>query len=140
MRALLDTGCSRTIIAYSAVGDTKLTDVNVPVRMMNGDIATCYQVCHVTFNVNGISLNLECLVSKLVMGYDVLLGMDALGRLAGVYIDSAGRMEFCVEKACVAKVHCSANETTLNIFDDDFSACFNNGKWTVKWKWSGNEP
>lgn len=148
-RALVDTGCSRSIIADKGGSHSNNSCMRrqEKVIMMNGDVAVCETSRFVQMVVNERQISLDCLVSRLVPGYDMLLGMDAINQLGGVYVSDGGRsvrfgsLEFPVcgvsgsTRATDEEGHCFSDASSITINDQDFSAIFTQGKWVVKYNW-----
>ena len=83
--------------------------------------------------VGGRELSLDCLVTDLLPGFDMLLGMDAVALMGGATIGANGDVEFANVVSSVAHVPAS-----LRIEDDDFSANFTEGRWIVGWNWKSH--
>ena len=68
------------------------------------------------------------------LGFDLLLGMDVIKKLGGVYIDEGG-------KAHLAEAAHTFG-ATIELEKPDFCAEFDQRtkSWTVSWKWSGDQP
>jgi len=154
---MVDTGCSQSILSRGFLRGAVVTSENVTVTMMNGEQVKCGKADGVELRYDGMTAYLQCLVSDVLPGFDVLLGMDLIKRFGGVDIGKngdvrfhgSGRSEFrkCVEqrqgeRTTAAGLRSQENEAKLIEIDDpDFSAVFQNGTWTVKWKWKdGKEP
>jgi len=137
-RALVDTGCSRSIVAKWLVGNREVQKVKEVVTMMNGAQVECLVAVVLPVLVSGLKAEVSCLVTEIGAGFDVLLGMDAVGQLGGVAVSADGRsVKFGgVEDGGVVAMMASG----LVIKDVDFDAVFESGKWTVKWKWCGDPP
>jgi hypothetical protein len=99
--------------------------------MMNGDTVKCISSCQIMLALNGVKLKLDCLVAEVLPGYQMLLGMDAVAAMGGVRISGDSKVIFERDTGIVA----AADVTDVEINDEDFSALFHDGKWTVKWKW-----
>ena len=82
-------------------------------------------------------VSLNCLVTDVVPGYDALLGVDFIAAMGGVTVSGRGRPTFGGLPAALCSV---TSEATLAVTDKDFSAAFSDGRWVVRWKWSGEEP
>jgi ribonuclease HI len=135
VRALLDTGCSRSIISRSFACFGAKRRVSESVVMMNGELSECQFAVVLNVVVHGMTVVLDCLVADVVPGYDLLLGMDGVKELGGVEVCGNGsRVTFLKEKRIVAM----AEEVAVH--DKDFSAIFKNGAWTVEWKWLESPP
>lgn len=130
--ALIDTGCSRSVLSKAVVGSRGTSEKN-EVTMMNGDVVTCERSFNCEVFVNGRIVRLGCLVSDILHGVDMLLGMDAISLLGGVSIAAGGRV---VEFPQVVAI---ASAPDVRIVDTDFEAVFVDGAWTVSWKWSNED-
>ena len=141
-RGLLDTGCSRSILS-SRLGEmfSKRCVAARGVVMMNGAEQPCEQIFGVNMEMQGAKISLNCLVSRILPGVDVLIGVDAVHALGGVKIDGEGRVAMMrgrtVDVAALVK-DCSSKELTIT--DQDFLAVFKDGAWTVTWKWKDDVP
>lgn len=127
--ALVDTGCSRTIISKAVAGESGILCVN-DVTMMNGDVVSCFKTLICTVSIAGKTIELNCLVSEIIPGYDVLLGMDAITAMGGVTV---------TERSVNFPVFVSAStdkSPEITITDKDFEAKFSDGEWTASWKWT----
>ena len=131
--ALVDSGCSRSIVSSRVVRGSQVVPVCVPVQMMNGESATCRGSIVGDIVVSGASVAVDCLVSDVVPGFDLLLGMDVIRALGGCVIDDAGVCFRGIKAACAAV-------KSVGVEDPDFSAVFADGKWVVKWNWNEEEP
>jgi len=100
--ALVDTGCSRSIISRLRVEGIDVECVRKPVVMMDGTRTVCNGACTIDFLVDGRSVTLSCLVEDILPGYDMLLGVDAVRLLGGVFIDARGGVNFGNETPCAA--------------------------------------
>ena len=68
-----------------------------------------------------------------LLGFDLLLGIDAIKELGGVHLTKSGEVHFGNPKKCA----------TISIDEPDFSVTFdwNTKAWTASWKWvSGHSP
>lgn len=141
MKGLVDTGCSRTIVSIDDVRTTEVKTGSVRVTMMDGSSTTCCKSSIVKIEVGGVEITLDCLVSKLLPGFGVLLGMDAVSALGGVHVSPEGHASF--EKTgravCSPAVDLS-QQRDIQIVDDDFRASYSRGFWEVEWFWKENEP
>jgi hypothetical protein len=136
VKALVDTGCSRTIVAdrllaHVAGGEGRITAVD-------GSGVKCKYANAVSLGVGERVIQADCLVlEKILPGVDVILGMDVIGRLGGVTVSVEGgtpRVQFGTVTGCVA----AQLTRTKSIEDKDFTAEFDGRKWTVKWKWKSS--
>jgi len=93
VHALIDTGCSRSIVSCKHVNN-KFNISRTPERitMMNGEAAVCSGAWSVMVMVGKKEFPLNCLVSDVVPGYGMLLGMDAITILGGVHVAGGGTL------------------------------------------------
>lgn len=84
-------------------------------------------------NVGPVKVDVVVVDSPL-LGFDMLIGMDAIKMLGGVRIDQFGGAIFSWTQLCA----CAA----IRIEEPDFSAEFDEQTrvWTALWKWSSNQP
>ena len=104
-RALIDSGCSKTIVTNRLVRHRRREGNIDSVVMMNGGMVTCERVSSVQMEFNGMNLRTVCLVTTVVPGFDLLLGMDVIDQLVGggVRISNGGRsVEFGKQLTVVA--------------------------------------
>lgn len=145
--ALLDSGCSRSVISPSLAkfgGEFKPTRQRV--IMMNGESVICNLTCVVQVEISGIELSLNCLVAKLLPKYQALLGMDVVSAMGGVTIEGDGVVKFkalCIGAVAETEKGLSVNKKAetedIVIEDCDFNAVFANGNWTVQWNWKDED-
>ena len=130
--ALLDSGCSRTIVFSGLCCTGK--EKSVRVTTISGETGTCCRVGAVNIRTRtGNSANVEALVAlKKPLSFDLLLGYDAIRALGGVHITQTGAVQF-QEKTPVC--------ASLRIDQPDFSVKFDPHQkaWTASWRWSGNQ-
>ena len=133
--ALIDTGCTRSVVSTAVAGCEGKPEKN-EVTMMNGDVVTCERSFVCVVKVDDRVIRLNCLVSDIVHGFDMLLGMDAISILGGVTVTAGGRVVEFPQVTAVASV------PEVKVVDTDFEAVFAGGSWTVKWKWcnDGQSP
>ena len=155
VQALLDTGCSKSIIAPS------LCDYyrgECDVITVDGSRVRCLGETVVPIMLDGKVFSVSCIVAgRLLVGVDAILGVDVIERVGGIavkgntvqFLESASvggvGVEDVKEKgtACVADEtdECSmmrAGDTTppvISMTDEDFTASFDGTSWVVKWKW-----
>mgnify|MGYP003536646398 FL=1 len=101
--------------------------------MMNGDVISCAGSCRILVVVGGRELSLNCLVTNLLPGYDMLLGMDVISLLGGVTISDDGSVSFPSLVSAAAQV-----QSSVEIKDEDFVASFSRGRWEVEWNWKSD--
>ena len=124
-RALVDTGCSGTVLSSRCV--TKLGmefsgEVST-IRMLNGVQAAAKSVKSVPVMIRGKTVFMNCLVAdELVAGVDAILGMDCIEVLGGVTVMNGevrfGRVDSDVCRAKPAVVAGGMpSETELKVCD-----------------------
>ena len=137
LSALLDSGCTRSIIRPSVVSGMRLESCRNKVVMMNGIQVDCVSSCKLKVTVGHKLVELDCLVMDMLPGYDMLMGMDAMKSLGGVRISEKGEVylneDMCLTAASEDELKNGGIPRHLEINDVDFSAVFNKGKWTVHW-------
>lgn len=138
--ALLDTGCSKSIVAGKLVSPEEVRPFHCRVVMMDGKDTVCSTACTLSMEVEGVVLKVDCVVGEILPPYDMLLGMDFVKLMGGVFVDGSGNIEFGTRGNNSRLVVACAEEGEIQevINDDDFSAVFKHGKWVVEWKWNGN--
>lgn len=131
MVALVDTGCSRSIVRPSIVSETRECAVHNIVTM-DGRVIECGVESDIHVSVGSRSVVMRCLVTELFGDVALLLGMDAISKLGGVMVSRHGEVKFGAP-GCVAA---AASEGTVSckIDEDDFCAEFSMGRWVVGWK------
>ena len=163
--ALVDSGCSRTVVARRLV--KKLARSGGSVTMVDGGSVMVDCKGEVTMTVFGQTLTMECMVlAKMLTSFELILGMDFIRELGGVWI-GPNKVELALlatKEAGVAerplgdglKLHPAlggwpktaedveelglVSTKQLVVEDVDFSATFDGSKWMVKWRWIGLEP
>ena len=74
------------------------------------------------------AVDIEALVvDKQLLGFNLLLGIDAIQELGGVYLTESGEAHFGGLNRCAA----------ISIIEPDFSVTYDcsNKEWTASWKW-----
>lgn len=107
--------------------------------MMNGEIARSEGMQVVHLIVDGKEISLSCIVSKLLRGCDILIGMDAIEQLGGVVIKN-GAVQFLHGNHVAGVSLDMPRDPDLTIVDKDFHAEFREGRWVVSWEWNEDEP
>ena len=124
---LVDTGCSRSIV--SANRCQMWMNQRVDVMTINSLSQACCSVGTVTIcNEKGDTAEVDVLVmQEKPLGYDLLLGIDAIRAFGSVMITVAGGVTLGREKEVCA---------AISFEEKDFYATFDNkeGAWTAKWK------
>ena len=98
----------------------------------------------VWLEIGGKELRVKCLVMpRLVNGFNIIIGMDVIGRIGGVAVNGSGVWQLggkTVVAAATAKVTVREMPDPVEISNEDFEARFDGEKWTVGWKWKGTVP
>uniref|UniRef100_A0A5S6QMY9 RNase H domain-containing protein n=1 Tax=Trichuris muris TaxID=70415 RepID=A0A5S6QMY9_TRIMR len=132
--ALVDTGCS-TCVAHAATCKNwerrRVSMITVDGREMkcqgSGDVSLELR--------DGTRVKVEAImVDDRPLGFDFVLGMNAILALGGVAVDDRLQVRFGAESAGV----CASNTASVRLDEQDFTATFDHGTrvWTVAWKWS----
>ena len=111
------------------------------VILMNGESVEYMEVCTCNVKVENQIVQLDCIVSKVVPGFGILLGMDAVNQLGGVLVRDGGRtVVFGSEAEGRTTVAVAIDRVVID--DPDFHASFSDGRWEVRWEWlrQGEEP
>ena len=130
--ALLDTGCSNTIVRSDlAKGFRGMTKV----KNFHGETVVCQGSTPVEFNIKGARVKANVIgAEQLLDGVDVVLGMDVISQLGPIKIVE-GQFEVPTVQSCAV----ASNQKLFDEIEDrDFSATFDGSAWTVKWKWKTN--
>ncbi|CAM1311897.1 Uncharacterised protein r2_g2229 [Pycnogonum litorale] len=136
IKALVDSGCSCCIIyaPWCATWTSKC----VAVRTMSGQEQKCKGVGNVQLQSGEIGpVNVDVFVADIQpLGFDFILGMTGIQALGGVQITPTRTVLF----GSTQKHTCSA-AAAMSIDEKDFDASYDHKrkKWTVAWKWSGND-
>ena len=133
--ALIDTGCSRTIIDADRCRSWRRAIVNV--MTIGGMSRLCCGDGMVTVSTEeGSSAKISVLVVRgKPLGFDLLLGIDAIKALGGMVVGPTGSVQFGNKEI----VKCAA----IFINEPDVTVTFNHRSraWIVAWKWSeGRAP
>ena len=128
--ALIDSGCSQTLVSKAMCRFWKQKSAGV--LTADGRTLNCRGYGKIKVEVSQVpAVDIEALVvDKQLLGFDLLLGIDAIKELGGVYLTESG-------KACFGGLNrCAA----ISIDEPDFSVTYNrrNKKWTVSWKWAND--
>jgi len=131
VRALVDTGCSQSIVTSRLVGSMPTLKQKNAVITMSGDSVDCDKVVDATVCVGQKELKLTCIVTpRLLDRYQLLLGIDAVAQIGDVLFKK-GKVSFCN----VAKVR-----ESVVLEDKDYHATFDGKRWSVSWNWKECEP
>jgi len=140
-RALIDTGCSNTMIRAGLV--EKWTGDAVQASAFDGRTVECKGTAQIEMEVDGEKVSTRAtVIDHIVGGIDVLIGMDVIRQLGGVSVGQH-KIQFGKRVAClVVGAGVPAGEQTcqreeLVIHDKDFDAKFDGKVWTVRYFWKG---
>lgn len=119
--ALVDTGCTQTVICKACCQAWERKEVHV--LTVDGNTLRCCGVRVVWLGIsNRPSVDIETLVvDKELLGFDLLLGLDAIKQLAGMSMTSTGEVKLpqCHKPIC----------TAITINELDFQAKFDTNRW-----------
>ena len=127
--ALIDTGCSRSIVAAGKARKEQWVEEE-RIIMLSREEIWCFRSNRVSVEVIDKKLDIDCLVANIVPGFDILLGTDAVDQLGAIRISANGQVMSCSDVNCGGMLAISATE--LVIKDVDFDAVFADRIWTVK--------
>ena len=141
-KALVDTGCSKSIIA-SWVKPGQLGKCGGSVVTVNGKEVRSIGEAKITIKIQDIPVIIDSVVmEELLSGVDVILGMDVISRMGGVVVQQLGvnfMRKLGEQNGNVAAATVPTH--TLSVTDSDFSGEFDGTQWKVRWKWrDGNPP
>ena len=137
-KALVDTGCSTAVVRADLVDYAEGTCY---MTAFDGRVVKCHGTSQVELEVEGMPLKVKAVVmDKIVNDIDIVMGMDVINELGGVYI--SGRMVKFGDGHCLAAAgHTwsdegrTVDEESCQIVDKDFTATFNGKYWIVEWRW-----
>ena len=110
--------------------------------LMEGTTVNIKKKCNIDIQIEGNSVPIDCLVLKDFKCYELILGMDFIQKVGGVYTNGQD-VQLCWKKFYCNTIKESLQdkcEDVLKIDDVDFSAVFMDNKWVVDWNWCENEP
>ena len=125
--ALINSGCSQTLLS-KAVCQRK------PAGVLTADRRTLNSRGYgrIKVEVGQVpAVDIEALVvDKQLLGFDLLLGINAIKELGGVYLTESGEACFGGLNRCAA----------ISIDELDFSMTYDrsNKEWTASWKWAND--
>lgn len=156
VNALVDTGCSRTIVAPHLSEGSRGSKCDVVA--VDGSRVRCLGESTVSAVVAGVPVRMNCIVAaRLVEGVDVILGMDIINELGGMSVYN-GRVEFGCERSEVSTgdfisyrkaqhsarkpishASCVARTQAVAADHKDFEIEYDVDKksWTASWRWIG---
>ena len=148
VKALVDTGCSITMIEEKAIGKYDVCSDRITAFDGNSVICRGRSVKQLTVGHQTISVEV-IVVDKLLDGVDVVLGMDSIELLGGVCVYKENVVfgfdsteNFHEHPDPDVKWHIKDDQELdkpeIVVDDVDFSGELNNGVWTVRWKWKEN--
>ena len=153
---LVDTGSERTMIDARVVEGTVKKQPCGGFTTADGRTVSCAGGSRIPLGLDGHCFWVHAYVVNGLarLGVQCLLGSDVIDHMGGVqvkrvrsrFVVNWGRPEAsgCCRRDSVGPSEvgsaATAAGTPLEINDKDFVATFSDGRWTVKWKWSGREP
>lgn len=136
MLALVDTGCSQTILAASC--DNMCKDSQI-IHTVDGRTISDVREISANISVRGHNLQVKCLaMPRLVGGLKAIVGMDVISKLGGVTV-RANEVRFGCDEVPVVATSLKPVDT-IKLEDKDFSAEFDGVKWVVRWRWRDSPP
>ena len=140
--ALIDTGCTTTIVHTTLVGRWKGKG---EVVAFDGSRVKCRGRKTVTIDIAERRMRVHAIVTdRLVPGVQAIIGMDVICRLGGVTITCNnvrfGLAECAVTGQAPRGINKTREERKLSIKDQDFRAEFDGERWTVEWAWKHQAP
>ena len=148
VRALVDTGCSTTVVTPDLVNGCSGSSSMVA---FDGREVPCRGMSLAQFVVRGVPISVRAIVADQILdGVDFVMGMDAIEQLGGVTV-AGGEVTFgrprcavSVKAACESgggdRREAGVGNRPCEIEDKDFHAEFDGERWTVEWKWKTEEP
>ena len=123
---LIDSGCPQTLVSKAVCRFWKRKSAGV--LTAGGRTLNCRGYGKIKVEVDRVpSVKIEALVvDKQLLGFDLLLGIDAIKLLGGVYLKESGEARFGGLNRC----------TAISINEPDFSMTYDrrNKEWTASWK------
>lgn len=106
--------------------------------MMDGTSLPVAGELDVSICVDGAAIACKCLiVERMLAGIDVILGMDAIVALGGLFVteDRTARFGEMTGVTAVATAEQPQSDNCCTVDTENFSAVFNGSEWLVSWKW-----
>lgn len=150
MRALVDTGCSRTVLR-PGIREVRRGSQCYVIAVDGGQVH-CKGRATIPVSVGGELLWINCVVAlSIFSGVDLILGMDVISKLGGVTVTdksvSFGALKNIfyfntpvTSGSLVASVVANTCTNVVEIKDQDFTANFDGKLWTVRWHWKQEQP
>lgn len=141
--ALIDTGCSLTLLGEKAAGNLSRDKCAMKLEMMNGAALVTGGAVRLNSVVTDGKVELGPLVAHVVprlpLQVDIVLGLDILSRHGFELRQGSSEIVFGGPStgggATAAVQSLSVESKTNGVEDKDFCAKFEQGKWTASWKW-----
>lgn len=142
--ALVDTGCTTTIVKASLVQKCERDRTDTYMVAFDGRQVKCCGTCHIGLTVAENQVEVRAvIVDEVVEGIDLVMGIDVIDKLGGVTV-CKGTVRFgeelCLAAASDMKARIQPGRSVCEIDDKDFRATFDGTHWTVEWRWKGNSP
>ena len=139
---LVDTGCTMSIVRVGLLDGSELEEES-KITAFDGTEVKCKGTIDTTILVNNIMVPTKMIVTdNIIDGIDVIIGMDAIEYMGGVWVDGK---EVTFGKATCASILNQSKDTIVSkdtyvekIEDKDFVAEFDGKKWIVKWLWKND--
>ena len=131
--ALINSGCSQTLVSKAVCCFWKQKSAGV--LTADGRTLNCQGYCKIKVEPDQVlAINIEALVvGKQLLGFDLLLGIDVIKELGGVYLTESSKVRFEGLNRCAA---ISINELVFSVTYDH-----SNKKLTASWEWvNGHSP
>lgn len=130
-RAIVDTGCSNTMIR---VGLVDTWEGEICTKAFDGRVVKGKGAADVELVIDGQKVTTRStVVDRLVADVDVVIGMDVIRRLGGVKVGQ-DTVKFGNRVAC-ASIDCNAKSELITVKDRDFEASCDGHVWTVNYFW-----
>ena len=169
LAGLVDTGCTNTLFSDVMAVQLGIRKPSMQaLALLDGSSTGAVREGVLGIKVGDRSVELRCYsVESLVLGFDVILGLDFIKAMGGVVVNGnsvqfgadlsgcAGGRESCgVIGGCAASGVASgmardegageSGETSsggeIGVGDADFEASFTGGRWVIRWKWKDGPP
>ena len=127
---LIDSRCSQTLVSKAVWCFWKQKSAGV--LTADGRTWNCQGYGRIKVEVGQVpAVDIEALVvDKQLLGFDLLLGIDSIKELNGVYLTESGEARFKGLKRCAA--------ISVNKLDFSMTYDHSNKEWTASWKWANS--